>query len=78
MSRPVRYIGTISYGIYLFHMPLIDLLDKIVLPRIGLTPPDGLARLVSYGACSIALAALSWWLLESRVGRLKDRLLKYG
>lgn len=78
LSSPARYVGMISYAIYLFHMPLIDLLDNGLLPRIGLSPPDGWLRVAAYGGCAIGLAALSWHLLESRVSRLKDRVLKYG
>ena len=75
LSRPLRYVGTISYGIYLFHLPLIDLLGHDVYPWLGTTPPDGWRRLVIYGSCAIGLASLSWWLIESRINRLKDRLL---
>jgi peptidoglycan/LPS O-acetylase OafA/YrhL len=75
LSRPLRYVGMISYGVYLFHMPLIDLLGHGLYPSLGMTPPDGWRRLVIYGSCAIGLASLSWWLIESRINRWKDRLL---
>jgi peptidoglycan/LPS O-acetylase OafA/YrhL len=75
LSKPARYVGTISYAIYLFHMPLIDVFDRSVLPRLGVAPPDGWLRVLAYGGFTVALASLSWWALESRIARLKDRLL---
>lgn len=78
LGRPVVYLGTISYGIYLFHMPLIDAFDGAVFPWLGVAPPAGLPRLALYGGTAVGLAALSWWALESRVQRLKDRLLADG
>jgi peptidoglycan/LPS O-acetylase OafA/YrhL len=78
LSVPVCYVGTISYAVYLFHMPLIDVLDNGLLPWVGASPPDGWFRLFTYSGCSIGLAALSWWLIESRIAKFKDRLLRDG
>lgn len=78
VGRPFVYLGTISYGIYLFHMPLIDAFDRGVFPWLGLAPLGGWSRVVVYGGTACGLAALSWWALESRVQRLKDRLLASG
>lgn len=75
LGRPLVYLGTISYGVYLFHMPLIDAFDQGLFPWLGLAPPAGWPRLALYGSAACALASLSWWALESRVQRLKDRLL---
>lgn len=57
---PVVYLGQISYGIYLWHWPLVLALDELV--EVG-TP----ARLVTVTMLSCGLAALSHRLLEMPV-----------
>lgn len=55
--RPLIYLGTISYGIYLWHM--LVLLSLMKLPSLGPLP-------IMFGtmAGAIVLAALSWHLFE--------------
>jgi peptidoglycan/LPS O-acetylase OafA/YrhL len=75
---PLRYLGTISYGVYVYHMMLPELVPRVV-RRLGY--PDLLAPLVDqtlpflifYGAASIAVAAVSWHLFEGPINRLKAR-----
>lgn len=55
--RPVRYVGHISYGIYLWHFPV--LLALLTLPDLR---GGGLLVAVSTGA--VVLASLSWHLME--------------
>jgi peptidoglycan/LPS O-acetylase OafA/YrhL len=71
---PVRYVGRISYSIYLQHMAVLLLVGK-------LAPPSWLGRSVAIGlrfliACAVVLgtASLSWFLLERPTLALKDRL----
>ena len=53
VTRPFRYLGEISYGIYLWHIPVLaTLLFK--------TQWQGLQLLWATLACTITLAALSW------------------
>ena len=74
--RPLRWIGVRSYGIYLWHYPIIVLT----------TPANGgesLARGAAQLAASITVAALSWRFIEEPVrhgaiGRLWARLRRGG
>jgi peptidoglycan/LPS O-acetylase OafA/YrhL len=77
-SGPVRYLGTISYGIYVYHLLLPDLFPKIAsrLGRPDLLAPLGdqtLRFLAFYGFASVVVAAISWHVLEAPINRLKDR-----
>jgi peptidoglycan/LPS O-acetylase OafA/YrhL len=70
--RWLRYLGKISYGLYAFHMFAMYLADRLI---------GGHARnwgklFVFWGlgmALTIALAAVSYHLFESRLLALKDR-----
>jgi peptidoglycan/LPS O-acetylase OafA/YrhL len=77
-SAPVRYLGTISYGIYVYHLLLPDLFPKIAgrLGRPDLLTPLGdqtLRFLAFYGCASVIVAAISWHFFEAPINRLKDR-----
>ena len=74
-SRIVRYVGRISYGIYLFHLFLYEV-TRAVLGRLSLPllrPGPGCSIVMSANA-SIAAAALSWHFFEQPLNRLKERL----
>jgi peptidoglycan/LPS O-acetylase OafA/YrhL len=55
---PLPAIGKVSYGIYLWHWPIIVVLDS---ERTGL---DGLALGAVWIVATAAATAISWWLVE--------------
>ena len=60
---PIRLLGVISYGVYLWHWPTIVLLDEA---RTGL---DGTALLVARLATTLALSVASYRLVEKPAQR---------
>jgi peptidoglycan/LPS O-acetylase OafA/YrhL len=53
--RPVRWVGTVSYGIYLWHLTVIRFLPEFLPPRVVA---------VADVAVTLALATASYYLLE--------------
>lgn len=70
-STPLRWIGELSYGIYLWHMPALGLLAR----RFAIEGETGahVPALLGTLALSIVLAALSYVLVEQPVRRLSRR-----
>ncbi len=58
--RPLRWIGVRSYGIYLWHFPVIVLTTPA-------NAPEDLPRAAVQVAASIGLAALSWRFIEEPI-----------
>jgi peptidoglycan/LPS O-acetylase OafA/YrhL len=76
-SRPLRFLGRYSYGLYVFHHLLVFPLAA-ALPFIAWTPrlagsqlPGQLLFVVAATAASIAVALLSWYCWEQPFLRLK-------
>jgi peptidoglycan/LPS O-acetylase OafA/YrhL len=67
--RPVAYLGKISYGLYVYHLLVIERDWQRYLP-------DGYFLNNSTGELlgTIAVAAASWRFFEGPINRLKDRL----
>lgn len=68
--RALRYTGKISYGIYLYHLPVLLLLRRVVAAHsesvfIGIS--------VLSIAVTLVLAHLSWQYIEKPINGLKDR-----
>jgi peptidoglycan/LPS O-acetylase OafA/YrhL len=73
--RPLLYIGKISYGIYIYHVPvayLMNLKGSNWLKQVPLPIPYPLVLLIA----TVTLAAISWHFFESPINRLK-RLFPY-
>jgi peptidoglycan/LPS O-acetylase OafA/YrhL len=70
-SRPLRALGTLSYGIYLWHYPTIYFLQMH-----GLFPSGFWAAAAPVLAIACALATASWFLLEKPILKLSSRALK--
>ena len=64
---PVRYLGWISYGLYLWHWPVFLVLDHA---RTGL---DGVGLFTLRCAVSLTFAVCSWYLVERPVRQLSFR-----
>ena len=70
---PVRYIGRISYGIYLYHLFLIPI-GRAVARHYGVPQMDrGLKMFLIYGAISVVLATISWYAIEAPINHQKRR-----
>jgi peptidoglycan/LPS O-acetylase OafA/YrhL/lysophospholipase L1-like esterase len=61
--RPVRWIGAVSYGVYLWHFPVSVALTTSRLQRWGWDVPGWELTLLRLGA-TFGLAALSYYLVE--------------
>jgi peptidoglycan/LPS O-acetylase OafA/YrhL len=66
-SRPLAFVGKVSYGVYVFHA------FALVLDRFGLGALHPLLRCAVYLPFTLTVAWLSWTLFESRFNALKDR-----
>jgi peptidoglycan/LPS O-acetylase OafA/YrhL len=69
-ARVVRYLGTISYGIYLWHLFMPVLLYK-VMARTGITIENYFALRLLWALTAVALSAAMWHLVEQPLSRLK-------
>jgi peptidoglycan/LPS O-acetylase OafA/YrhL len=71
-NRTLAYIGTISYGFYLWHIPVLAWIRPMVVSRY---PPTAVAGWVLGLSLALALAAASWHLVEKPlIGALGRRL----
>ncbi len=68
------WLGTISYGIYLWHVPVIEAVNgSITVPPSRLTLPAAGGLLIGALAGGVLLGALSWYLVERPATRLLGR-----
>ena len=88
-NKSLLYIGTISYGIYVFHYPILYYCTYIFDPFWAKIDFSFLGRFQKYtwhtwiikfplySLLSIGLAALSYKFIETPILKLKDRFFKY-
>lgn len=70
--QPLPAIGRISYGLYLFHLPLF------IIVAVEMESDSGLTRSVVAWTASFACAIASYLLVERPALRLKSRLVPKG
>lgn len=68
---PLRYVGKVSYGVYLYH-PLCLMAASMVLPEMA-GIGGGMAKLVVLTLLTVGVASLSFRFYEAPFLRLKDR-----
>ena len=74
--RPLVYIGTISYGIYLIHnfvLPTLWIIERHYYVHLPVPHRPGVGHFFLVAGLSTAAASLSWVSLERPLNRLKDR-----
>ncbi|MCJ2176977.1 acyltransferase family protein [Novosphingobium album (ex Hu et al. 2023)] len=70
-SPLARYLGKISYGIYLYHMFVRVLLQEFSYPLAPSLMTVGFHMFAVGTLLTVALASLSWYVLEAPMNRLK-------
>jgi peptidoglycan/LPS O-acetylase OafA/YrhL len=70
--RPLVVLGTVSYGLYLWHWPVLIVLDE---ERTGFS---GIPLLGAQVLTTAALTALSWYVVETRFRRGAARVRLVG
>jgi peptidoglycan/LPS O-acetylase OafA/YrhL len=74
LSRgPARWLGTISYGVYLIHFPTI-----VFLRETGRWPDTLTKELLAVMAITLPAATLSWFLVERPAVRWAQRITSRG
>lgn len=72
-ARPLAGLGLVSYGVYLWHIPLL-----LAARRLGILPGALVPRFALVAALALAAATLSWRFLErpviERAGRVGARI----
>jgi peptidoglycan/LPS O-acetylase OafA/YrhL len=68
-ARPLVYVGRVSYGVYLFHVPVLGSLERLF-PSLVEHP---LGLFVSTGCLSLAAAALSHRYVEAPLLAIQQR-----
>ena len=71
-NRILTWIGTVSYGIYLLHLPAGEAARRWIEPALGIPVLSSRDMLLCV-ASALAAAAVSWVLFERPILRLRDR-----
>lgn len=74
LGNPImRYLGRISYGIYLYHLFVMAFMYNFAAWYFAVFKNRSWEHMFYAGFLTIALASLSWYLLEAPMNRLKHR-----
>jgi peptidoglycan/LPS O-acetylase OafA/YrhL len=73
-TGPMQFIGMISYGLYLYQTPSGDLLAGVAGSRLPHNWLDTLGGSILLAIVLVAVATLSWYVIERPFLRMKDRL----
>lgn len=65
-NRPIRFLGRLSYGLYVVHWPIFLLVDHLI-------DAEGVGTFVVQFVVSLVAAWLSWTLIETRAVRHDPR-----
>lgn len=71
--KPMQHIGDISYGMYLFHMPIAALVAVALAPYFGELGPASVPTFLLVLPITIVLASLSRAYFEVPIQALRDR-----
>ena len=72
-NRALAWVGTISYGLYLLHLPTAYVVRRYIEPAMGVTAETSTDTLLVIPA-AIGVAYLSWTFFETPTLRLRSRL----
>ncbi|WP_157593670.1 acyltransferase family protein [Pontibacter actiniarum] len=70
-SRPMRYVGQISYGLYLFHN-FVPYFTERLLQQLGVGTVNRPLLLTVEALVLVGLSVASWHLFEKKLNRYKD------
>jgi peptidoglycan/LPS O-acetylase OafA/YrhL len=74
-AGPLCYIGQVSYCLYLIHQPIYYALSGTLARKlIGTSSGAAISVMILGFVVSLGIASLSWYLFESQILKLKDRL----
>jgi peptidoglycan/LPS O-acetylase OafA/YrhL len=71
-STPMRYLGKISYGLYVYHFPIVWFVGRIRDFNLSETVAKPLTALIAFFA-TLIVASISYQALEKPLLNLKDR-----
>jgi len=70
---PLRYLGKISYGVYLYHYFMPRVIESLI-KFLGFAQPGNLSAALLAFLLTLLAAALSWHLVEKPISVLKEKL----
>jgi peptidoglycan/LPS O-acetylase OafA/YrhL len=71
-NKFVQYLGKISYGIYLYHLMVPDLIYWFF-AKAQIEPPGVWLNYLLSSVVTLGICSLSWYAIEQPINRLKDR-----